>query len=97
MQAGQTWGAVKKGDHGWMLVETPLVCPLFLKGGVGNVKRLRRLTLGKALDLSITILPKEFSTLGAIPARVVIMVASLRVLGYCAYCDSLGQSFALVL
>jgi hypothetical protein len=96
MQEGQTWGAVKKGDHGWLRVETLLVGPPCLQCGAGNVKRLSRLTLGQALGLSITILRKTCRTLGAMPMRVAIMVASLLVLDDGSHGDLLVPSSALV-
>jgi len=70
---------VKKGHDGGMLVEALLVRPPCLQRAAGNMQSLGCLTQGEPLGLQIVILVKECSASGAIPAWVMIIVASLLV------------------
>jgi hypothetical protein len=80
MQEGQPRGTVKKGDDSRVRVEALLIGPPGLQGASGHLKRLGRLTQGESLGLQSKILIEEVSTLGSIPAWVMISIASLRVL-----------------
>jgi hypothetical protein len=80
MEEGQTWGTVKKGHDGGMLVEALLVRPPCPKRAAGNMQSLGCLTQGEPLGLQSVILVKECSASGAIPAWAMILVASLLVL-----------------
>jgi len=62
-----------------------LVRPPRLQRATGHVKDLGRLTLGCALRLQRVILLEQVGSLAAIPALVAIIVASLRILDYCAH------------
>ena len=63
-----------------MLVEALVVRPPCLQRAAGHMQSLGCLTQGKSLGLQIVILVKECGASGAIPAWVMIIVASLLVL-----------------
>jgi hypothetical protein len=89
MQEGKPRGTVKKGDNRRVLVEALVVGSPGLRGAAGNLKRLGRLTQREALGLQSKVLIEELSTLGAIPASVMIIIALLRVLDYGSHSDLL--------
>jgi hypothetical protein len=95
MSEGKTWGTVTKGHDGGMLVEALLVRPPCLKRAAGHMQSLGCLTQGESLGLQIVILVKECSASGAIPAWVMIIVASLLVLDDGAHNDLLFHPLPL--
>jgi len=96
MEEGETRNTVKKRhDHG-ALIKTLLVRPPCLQGAARHVQHLRRLTLGDALGLQIAIPLKKVRAFEAIPALVLIIVASWRILDYRAHRSLLLQPFAFV-
>jgi len=96
MQEGKTGSTVKKRHDSRTLVEALLVCPPRLQRAPRNLKHLGRLTLGEALGLQSAIPLKKVSAFEAIPALVLIIVASLRLLDDRAHSSLLLQPFALV-
>jgi hypothetical protein len=96
MQEGKTGHTVKKRHDSRTLVEALLVRPPRLQRAPRHLKHLGRLTLGDALGLQIAIPLKKVSAFEAIPALVLIIVASLRLLDYRAHSYLLLQPFAFV-
>ena len=96
MQEGKAWDALEKRDDSGACIEAFVVRPPGLQGAAGDLKDLRRVTLGEALSLQIAIPLKQTRAFDAIPALVVIIVASLRILDDCAHSDLLCPPFALV-
>jgi hypothetical protein len=85
MQEGKAWRALKKLNDRGTRVEPLLVRPPCLQRGAGHVQDLGSLTLRDALSMQIAIPLTERSAFEAIPPLVVILVASLRILDYCAH------------
>ena len=88
MQEGQPRSALERlNSRVWwraLLVGSP-----GLKRAAGNVKRFGRLTQGESLGLQREVLIEELSTLSAIPAWGVLIIASLRVLDDGSHSDLL--------
>jgi hypothetical protein len=95
MSEGKTWGTVTKGHDGGMRIEVLVVRPPCLKRAAGHMQSLGCLTQGESLGLQIVILVKECSASGAIPAWVMIIVASLLVLDDGAHNDLLFHPLPL--
>jgi hypothetical protein len=96
MQEGKTRHTVqKRHDHG-ALIEALVVRPPGLQYGARHIKRLGRLTLGEALGLQTARPLTQLSACNAIPALLALLVASLRLLDYCAHSDLLVPLFAYV-
>ena len=96
MQEGQTGHTVKKRHDSRTLVEALVVRPPRLQRAPRHLKPRGRLTLGDALGLQIAIPRKQVSAFEAIPALVLIIVASLRLGDSRAHSSLLLQPFAFV-
>jgi hypothetical protein len=95
MEEGKPWGTVKKGHDGRRRVEALLVRPPGLQRAAGNMQSLGGLTQGEPLGLQIAILVKECSAAAAIPAGVMLIVASLLALDDGSHNDLLFYSSPL--
>ena len=96
MQEGEAWDALEKRDDSGACIEAFVVRPPGLESTAGDLKDLRRVTLGKTLSLQVAILLKQPRAFDAIPALVPIIVAAVRILDDCAHSDLLCPPFALV-
>ena len=85
-----------KRDDSGACIEAFVVRPPGLQGAAGDLKDLRRVTLGEALSLQIAIPLQQTRAFAALPALVAIIVASWRLLDDCAHSDLLCPPFALV-
>ena len=87
---------MEKRDDSGACIEAFVLRPPGLQGAAGDLKDLRRVTLGEALSLQIAIPLQQTRAFAALPALVAIIVASLRILDDCAHSDLLCPPFALV-
>src|SRR5262245_34525723 len=95
-QEGEARDALEKRDDGGTFIEAFVVRPPGRQGTAGDLKDLRRVTLGETLSLQGAIPLKQTRAFDAIPALVTSIVASLRLWDDCAHSDLLCPPFALV-
>jgi hypothetical protein len=96
MQESQTEDAMKKRHDRGILIKVLLVRPPGLQGTTGHVEHLGRLTLEHPLGFELAIalkLPRPFE---ALPALMVIRIATLRVWDDRSHSYPLLRSFACV-
>ena len=96
MQEGEPWNALEKCHDSRACIETLVVRPPGLEGAAGDVKDLRRLTLGDILRFEIAIPCQQVRAFETLPALMAILVAPWRILDDCAHSDLLSHPFAFV-
>jgi len=80
VEEGETRDALKELDHLGTRIEPILPRTPRLQRGARHLQPLGGLPLGQPFGLQVTILPKEFGALEAIPALVTIFMAALLII-----------------